>query len=388
MAATPRPLTLGEILDRTVQLYRLNFLLFSGIAAAPAAINVLVSGSIGIFITSRAPALQAPATAGSQQALLEMGLSLLLLTVIGVPLLLCIFALAFGALNRTAYLRNRGEAATMRDAYGYSFKLFGRHLGIFSLQLLFAGVLPSVAAGGIFVVGVMLIALLSKSGMGKAVAMLLGVGIFLVVMAVIVLSVLVWIRFCLAFPVSVTEQIKAWPSLQRSNRLSKGTRGRIFLMYLLVAVLTMVVYYALTAPVDIVLKLTLYKSMAGLALISHPPLAMQIVNLFISFLERAFVMPIYAIALLLFYNDQRMRQEGYDIELLMDQAGWSHLTPIPSPTLPVVPSPPDSPTLYPATSAYSVSSALDMATKPVLEPAPEPPVAAPTTPPGIEGSHE
>jgi hypothetical protein len=149
-----------------------------------------------------------------------------------------------------------------------------------------------------------------------------------------------------------------------------------------------VVYYALTAPVDIVLKLTLYKSMAGLALISHPPLAMQIVNLLISFLERAFVMPIYAIALLLFYKDQRMRQVGYEIVLLMDQAGWSHLTPIPSPTLPVAPSPPDSPTLYPATSAYSVSSARDLATKPVLEPAPEPPVAAPTTPPGIEGSQE
>jgi hypothetical protein len=147
----------------------------------------------------------------------------------------------------------------------------------------------------------------------------------LLVIAVLVVSVLIWIRFCLAFPASVTEQIKAWPSLKRSNLLSKGTRGRIFIMYLLVAILTMVVYYALTAPIDIVLKLTVYRSITGLALISHPPLAMQVANLLISFLERAFVMPIYAIALLLFYNDQRMRIEGYDIELLMDQAGWSEL---------------------------------------------------------------
>jgi hypothetical protein len=31
--------------------------------------------------------------------------------------------------------------------------------------------------------------------------------------------------------------------------------------------------------------------------------------------------PIYPIALTLFYYDQRMRREGYDIERLMDAAG-------------------------------------------------------------------
>jgi hypothetical protein len=100
-------------------------------------------------------------------------------------------------------------------------------------------------------------------------------------------------------------------------------------MYLLVVILTVISYYALTAPVDIVLKFTVYKSMAGMAMLTKPPILLQVVNLFISFLERSFVMPIYAIALLLFYNDQRTRQEGYDIELLMEQAGWSTLPPLP-----------------------------------------------------------
>ena len=63
----------------------------------------------------------------------------------------------------------------------------------------------------------------------------------------------------------------------------------------------------------------------GVALLTKPPVLLQVVNLFVNCLERTFVMPIYAIALLLFYNDQRTRQEGYDIDLLMANAGWSQL---------------------------------------------------------------
>jgi len=37
MESNLRPLTLGEILDRTIQLYRTNFLIFAGIYAVYAA---------------------------------------------------------------------------------------------------------------------------------------------------------------------------------------------------------------------------------------------------------------------------------------------------------------------------------------------------------------
>jgi hypothetical protein len=36
------------------------------------------------------------------------------------------------------------------------------------------------------------------------------------------------------------------------------------------------------------------------------------------------VLPIYSIALTLFYYDQRIRKEGYDVEWLMEQAGVAH----------------------------------------------------------------
>ena len=50
MAVGTQPLTLGEILDRTVQLYRRNFLLLVGIAAPPAAVMALVTGAVVICL--------------------------------------------------------------------------------------------------------------------------------------------------------------------------------------------------------------------------------------------------------------------------------------------------------------------------------------------------
>jgi hypothetical protein len=36
------------------------------------------------------------------------------------------------------------------------------------------------------------------------------------------------------------------------------------------------------------------------------------------------VLPIYSIALTLFYYDQRIRKEGYDVEWLMERAAVTH----------------------------------------------------------------
>jgi hypothetical protein len=323
MAASMRPLTLGEILDHTVQLYRRNFILFAGISFLPAAFYVVLSGGAGIYFTSRMPATPHPGPP-DMQSMLALGLFGILFVLIGVPLILGVTGVVLGALTRAAFQRNRGDSVSVGEAYAYAFQHFWRHIGIFFLQFLFAVIIPfAVCSVGIFAAA-MVAALLAGSA-AKPLAVLAGLLMLLLIVAVFVVCVWIWLRFCLAFPASVAEQKKAWPSLQRGASLSKGSRGRIFVMYLMVAILTFVAYYALTIPVDLILKLTLYKSMAGIALLTRPPLVLQLVNLFVNCLERTFVMPIYAIALLLFYNDQRTRKEGYDIEMLMTQAGWSEL---------------------------------------------------------------
>jgi len=42
MPAALRPMNLGEILDRTFEVYRMRFLLFAGIAALPAAVMLAI----------------------------------------------------------------------------------------------------------------------------------------------------------------------------------------------------------------------------------------------------------------------------------------------------------------------------------------------------------
>jgi hypothetical protein len=325
MAASTRPLTLGEILDRTVQVYRRSFLLFAGISFLPSALYILIGGSASVFFTRQMPEISQTAPPDMQRVL-ALGLFGLLFFLVGLPLLLGILAIALSALNYAAFQCNRGDSVTVRDAYAYGFRHFWRHVGILFLQFLFAGVIPCVGFFAVFFGVTMVTALLATTA-GKAFAILGGLLMILLLIALFVVCIWIWLRYCLAYPAGVAEEKKAWPCLQRSAQLSKGSRGRIFVMYLMVAIMTLVVYYALTLPVDIVLKMTLYKSVGGMALLTRPPILLQVVNLFVNCLERTFVMPIYAIALLLFYNDQRTRKEGYDIELLMANAGWSELPP-------------------------------------------------------------
>ena len=331
MAASTRPLTLGEILDRTVQLYRRNFLLFAGISFPPSAIYVLVSGVWAIYLTSQMPALRTgtPNAPPNMQAMLAIGLASVGFLLLGIPILIAVSSVALSALNYAAFQTNRGDAVTIRSAYAYSFRRFWRQLGILFLQGLFALVIPGVAFAILFFILTMLTALLATTSAGKPLTILIVLLMFLLVIATMVVCIWIWLRLCLAFPVSVTEEKGAWPCIQRSNQLSKGSRGRIFVMYLMVVILTVIAYYALTLPLDIALKLTVYKSMDGFALLMRPPFALQVVYLFINCFERTFVLPIYAISLLLFYNDQRTRKEGYDIELLMANAGWANLPPAP-----------------------------------------------------------
>ena len=337
-----RPLTLGEILDRTVQLYRRNFRLLIGIAALPAAIDVLVSGGAAILLSSRIAGLT-PAKPGAPMnlpAAMTFFLIAAAFGLIGLPLLLAVFSVALNALNFAALALNRGRQVTVGESYRFAMQKFWRGAGILSLQFLLAAAAPGAVFGGVFMVLAVVAAVILPKGANPALALTVGLATFGLILAVAGVCVWIWIRFCLAFPASVEEACKAWPAMKRSGQLTKGTRGRIFVMYLMVGTLTMVVYYALIIPLDLMMGMRIDKLFAVTHTAGMVPVLVQTVNLFISFLERAFVMPIYATALMLFYADQRTRLEGYDIEHLMSQAGWSELPSLPPPSLPPpVPSP-------------------------------------------------
>ena len=322
MALSQRPLTLGEILDHTVQLYRRNFLLLAGIAALPAGAMVIGFGTLGLFLNSELGAAK-----GSDATIL-ITVTVTLILLVGVPLMVAVFALAMSASGYGALCVHQGQKTTIRGAYRYGFGHFWRHLWLLILQGLLAAVVPYLVFLAIFTLGGILAALATKSGMVEIFGPIFAVLAIALVIGLFVAGVWIWLRYSLAFPASVTEDAPAWPAMKRSAVLTKGTRGRIFVMFLLVGALSGLISLVLMIPAIILVTLGTRESFNGTPPSTTFVLLFYVINFGISFLVRAAVIPVYAVALQVFYFDQRTRQEGYDIELLMAQAGWANLPPV------------------------------------------------------------
>jgi hypothetical protein len=72
---------------------------------------------------------------------------------------------------------------------------------------------------------------------------------------------------------------------------------------------------------------------------------LSVLSQIIAFFTNSFLGPIYATGITLFYYDQRVRQEGYDIEWMMQGAGLTPPVPVaelPAPDQPATPPDPGS----------------------------------------------
>ena len=100
-------MSLGEILDRTAQLYRTHFSLFAGIAAVYAGV-LLVLNLMQIGLSQL---LKSMHMAG-QQIWVSLGFVVLIL-----PVMVIVSGAAIAANNRAVAWVNLGKAATIRGAY-------------------------------------------------------------------------------------------------------------------------------------------------------------------------------------------------------------------------------------------------------------------------------
>ena len=161
---------------------------------------------------------------------------------------------------------------------------------------------------------------MSRPGADLASRFALGFLMFLV--AVVALGVMLWLTFSfmLGMPACIVEKTTAWESLVRSWKLSKGTRGRIFVTYLLVFALAFAISMALAIPMLILIAL-LPSAGNGAAFSSPAFVVAEIVRVVVDFATQVLLTPIFMIAAVLFYYDQRIRKEGFDIEWMMQRAG-------------------------------------------------------------------
>jgi len=296
-----RPMSLGEILDHTAQLYRSNFLLFAGIYAVYSGV-VLVLSLAQIGLTSWLKGL----------ALTVWVPALLIFAALIEALFIIIFAGAvIAAINRAVAWVHLGEPATIRGAYRSTLPQLGRYiwLMILTILILCAPLLLLILIPlAIFAVP----GLFSGGSGSEAMGILAAVVLFLFFIVWIVYAILMGLRYSLAVPACVVENLKARAALRRSIELSKGSRGRIFLLGLLI----IVVQFGLVMLTQVFFIVALFNQPGHIL-----PLWMQALQQIVNFFTNTFLGPIWATGIALFYFDQRVRKEGYDIEWMMQAAG-------------------------------------------------------------------
>lgn len=313
METTLRPLTLGEILDRTAELYRKNFLLFTGISSIYAGILLALS------------LLQI----GVQQGLLaaHMGEKVIVATLVGVVLLLPVTfvagGLAIAANTRAVGWVHLGEPASIGAAYRAILPRTWRYVWLMVITYFrawFPFALVYAAYAGLIFAYVRPKGLLAPHppahppqidpqtvvvfGLASLAFVILGLAAF-------VYGILMSLRYSLAVPACTVENLKAPDAIKRSIVLSKGSRGRIFMLILL----AVIVHFGLAGITLGFFFIVAIKHHGDL------PVWMRVVQQFLAFVVNTFVQPIYATGFTLFYYDQRVRKEGYDIERMMHTAG-------------------------------------------------------------------
>jgi hypothetical protein len=282
-----RPMTLGEVLDRTFSLYKNHFWLFAGIAALPFSLLLLVQIAIvivGLGSTTTPTTHTPPLSAGAIGGMVGGGAAVMILyfLMIGAANAATVFAVSDLYLSRPVSIR--GSFAKV------GWKVF-RVLALFFL----IGLIIVVAFA---IVGIFAFALRTP------VIAVLG---FLLLIAPLVIF---FCRMAVSIPAAMLEDLGAVRALERSVHLTKGHVMQIFAIFLLVVVATYVAILVLQMPLLILM-------MASAAAHKTPSLSLQVLQQLAAFVSQVLVGPIGTIAFSLMYYNLRVRKEAFDIQHLM-----------------------------------------------------------------------
>jgi hypothetical protein len=261
MVTVLRPLSTSELLDRTFHLYRNNFVVFAGIAALPQlgvlALQLVFSGLIFTRVFG--------SVGGT------------ILTGMGAAIIIAIVSFIAVEIAHAATVMAVSNLHLERPT---------------TIALAYAAARSS---------------LLRVVGITIAVAIALGVAFMLLIVPGVYLA-LTW---SLTIPVTVLEGGGLNASTRRSKALTKGSKGRIFVIYLLIAVLVWVVSALIQLLLLLPLRALAIHDASTSTALSY---ALQSAG---GFLSTCLVGPLATIALTLVYYDQRVRQEGFDLQLMM-----------------------------------------------------------------------
>jgi hypothetical protein len=282
-----RPLSLGEVLDRTFAVYRSRFWLFAGLAAIYGAMN------------TAAAALQVTI---QHQILVRMGPGPAQIAASGSTGLIALLALPVVAVAQAAIL------SAVSEVYLVGATTVGASLrAVIGRWYRWIGVVLWQAWSAVWVAALVVAPAVYIFAFGLRSMYWLGVLlIFLAVAGGMTYGVIAYLRNSLALPAAVLEQIGVRAAMRRSKVLTRGTKGRIFVVGLVVYAM-----YVVAGVVQIPLALLIVRTPLEPHIVAHA------ITLLVGFVAATVVLPVGAIGITLLYFDQRVRQEAFDLHVLM-----------------------------------------------------------------------
>ena len=312
MAAPLRPMNLGEILDRTFEIYRKQLWVFVGIASLPALVMLaLHSVDIAWVHTDRLIHAVDPGEVDEGEYVLwrwVVGYGYSHISSFLNPLL-------FPAFVWAASSEIFGESTTIVASLRFALARWRTYLWLAFLLLAATLILPEAIGFGVFFGTGTLEDKLGLMGDSPSIPAI----VILLLMFPATAFFVLWAKASLALsvPAAALEQLTAIKALRRGWSLMKENRWRVILTWLAVAVcwwvLSGAAWYALRWVVYL-----LYNVWELHWINQH--MTSQVAYVLYAAIA-AFIGPIFPIALTLSYYDQRVRKEGYDLEKMMEAAG-------------------------------------------------------------------
>ncbi len=314
MTTPLRPMNLGEILDRTFQIYRSRFLLFVGIAAIPAVLMTTIEFA-NIFWWRLYPHDTAKITFqftfGDLLSVVAYYHASLFLHLVVWPCFIEIASMTYLGEESTPQSKLLADAARWRGWILMTCSLWAAVL--LAPELLGVALL---AGFGFLMFEVMH---LDPNFGDKAFPLTFEFATFVVIL-------IVGAHLLIAMPAWALERLSVRSALRRGRMLSRGTRARIIFVRVTAPVIASILDYLLIL-LPFLLFTLVFKGFGGRMFFYRHRLG---INMVADTIVATLVGPIFPIALTLFYYDQRIRKEGFDIERMMDAAGMNAKATLPT----------------------------------------------------------
>jgi hypothetical protein len=317
------PLTLGELLDRTFSTFRRHFWLFAGIMVFPEALLVGLNVILQVLMRSLAVPHGTPAAppVPAQSAAFAAGAGIGFLAIM-IPYYVA-YALAHGATTYALSEVYLGRGATIRESYRVVWRRFGRLLSVVFSVL--------IRTYGVFVLAVLVVVLMATSlvefSQSTAWTILLGLLLLVGFFAVLAVGVLVFIyllRYGVAVPALLLEKLSPRQALKRSVLLTKGYLWRLLVVFILMVMIRMIIVLVCQSPFSIA---TFSTAVRGV----QPNLWLTIASLLVGGVAAAATAPLLMIGFAIAYYDLRVRKEGFDLQLMMENLDGAGAASAPQP---------------------------------------------------------